>query len=141
MTTTTFSHALKTILTDVPMRGNELRFSIFPSLAKYYILPKERELLFNIQSIRNELRKIVEAKRTKLQENPTEGKRGDLMTILLQDDLFKDDVEMIIDECVTFFLAGTQTTFNSITTTLAHTIKRPFIREKMLAEINNFVLD
>ena len=29
------------------------------------------------------------------------------MTILISDDLFKNDIEMIIDECLTFFLAGT----------------------------------
>jgi len=32
--------------------------------------------------------------------------RGDLLTILLEDDLFKNDNKMIIDECLTFFFAA-----------------------------------
>jgi len=95
------------ILGDLPRRGNELRFNIFPSMSRFLILPKERELQLNIDSLRNELRKLVDEKRAKIRENPMEAQRGDLMTILIQDELFKDDVEMIIDECFTFFLAGT----------------------------------
>jgi hypothetical protein len=34
---------------------------------------------------------------------------SDLLTILLKDDNYKNNVEMIISECVTFFLAGSQT--------------------------------
>jgi len=73
--------------------------------------------------LRGALRKIVLDKQAKLKENTSEGERGDLMTILLQDDLFKNDLEMIIDECMTFFIAGTQTTFNQITTTLVQAVK------------------
>jgi cytochrome P450 len=32
--------------------------------------------------------------------------KGDLLSILLVDELFKDNEEMIIDECITFFTAG-----------------------------------
>ena len=35
--------------------------------------------------------------------------QGDLLAILLSDDLFKDNDKLIIDECLTFFFAGTQT--------------------------------
>jgi cytochrome P450 len=33
--------------------------------------------------------------------------KGDLLSILLNDDLFKNDDKMIIDECLTFFFAAT----------------------------------
>jgi hypothetical protein len=33
--------------------------------------------------------------------------KGDFLTILLQDDFFKNDEKMMIDECVTFLLAAT----------------------------------
>jgi len=74
-----------------------------------------------------------------LKENPTEKERGDLMMILLQDELFKDDIEMIIDECLTFFLAGTLTTFNSVTTTMTQAIKQPVIAHRMQEEVKNFL--
>lgn len=35
--------------------------------------------------------------------------KGDLLSILLSDDLFKNDTSAIIDECLTFFFAGSQT--------------------------------
>jgi cytochrome P450 len=33
--------------------------------------------------------------------------KGDLLSILLNDELFKNDDKMIIDECLTFFFAAT----------------------------------
>jgi len=33
--------------------------------------------------------------------------KSDFLTILLHDDLFKDNDKMMIDECATFFVAGT----------------------------------
>lgn len=33
--------------------------------------------------------------------------KNDFLTILLQDDLFKGNEEIIVDECVTFMLAAT----------------------------------
>ena len=33
--------------------------------------------------------------------------KGDFLTILLEDDLFKNNETMMIDECVTFMLAST----------------------------------
>jgi cytochrome P450 len=36
--------------------------------------------------------------------------KGDLLTILLNDEIFQSNDEIIIDECLTFFFAGSQTT-------------------------------
>ena len=41
-------------------------------------------------------------------------KRGDLLAVLLSDELFNFEDKMIIDECLTFFFAATQT--SSMTT-------------------------
>jgi len=102
-----YSKALKKMLNMLPMRGLSLRFHMFPFLINYYIFKEEKELLANIETIRSELRKIVMEKREKLEKNPQEAERGDLMTILLSDEIFQNDIEMILDECLTFFLAGT----------------------------------
>jgi cytochrome P450 len=40
--------------------------------------------------------------------------KGDLLSILLSDDLFANDDKMIIDECLTFFFAATQTSSMSM---------------------------
>mmetsp|Transcript_30476 Transcript_30476/g.29857 ORF Transcript_30476/g.29857 Transcript_30476/m.29857 type:complete len:111 (+) Transcript_30476:363-695(+) len=109
------------------MRALEARFHIFPFLLKYYVFQKERELLENIRTIRGELKKLVLEKKEKLEKNSAEAEKGDLMTILLSDDIFKDDIEMTLDECLTFFAAGTQTTVSLMTTVLSNVIKNPEI--------------
>lgn len=35
---------------------------------------------------------------------------GDFMSILLEDEMFRDNDQMIVDECITFLFAGSQTT-------------------------------
>ena len=42
--------------------------------------------------------------------NPKFNNKGDFLTILLSDDLFKNSEAYIIDECLTFMLAATMTT-------------------------------
>jgi cytochrome P450 len=61
------------------------------------------------------------------------------MTILISDDIYKDNIEMIIDECMTFFLAGTSTTSSAIGTTIAQCIKNPKIMSKVQVEIEEFL--
>jgi cytochrome P450 len=63
------------------------------------------------------------------------------MTILLSDDLFKNDIEMIIDECLTFFLAGTQTTSALVGNTIALAMKHPEVLKKIIAEMKQVALE
>jgi len=44
-----------------------------------------------------------------MQTNPDLVNAGDFLAILLVDEHFKDRPERILDECLTFFFAGTQT--------------------------------
>ena len=50
---------------------------------------------------------------------------GNLLSALLQEEFFQDDDKMIIDECITFFFAGTQTTSITVTNTLMYLMKNP----------------
>jgi cytochrome P450 len=51
--------------------------------------------------------------------------KGDLLSILLSDDLFKDDDKMIIDECLTFFFAATQTSSMTLQNMIYYLIQKP----------------
>lgn len=42
----------------------------------------------------------------------------------------------MIDECVTFFLAATQTTSIMVGNALFYLIREPVVREKVLQEVN-----
>lgn len=81
------------------------------------------------------IQKIIEDKIRRIKEDPKESEKGDFLSILLADDLFKDDMEMMIDEALTFFLAGTQTTSITTTNLTLHAIQQPAIMKKIRAEI------
>lgn len=51
--------------------------------------------------------------------------RSDLLSILLTDELFCNDEVMIIDECMTFFFAGFQTTSVASQNLIMHVMKQP----------------
>lgn len=55
----------------------------------------------------------------------TNEEKADLLSILLEDPLFKDDEEMIIDELITFFFAGSQTTAVSLSNLIMNAMKQP----------------
>ena len=57
------------------------------------------------------------------------------MTVLLTDDLFKDDEELMKDEISTFILASTQTTSALLTNLLYYQEFIPNIRSKLIKEI------
>lgn len=53
---------------------------------------------------------MVDKRRELLRKDPKAlNEKGDLLSILITDQLFCNDNEMIIDECMTFFFAGSQT--------------------------------
>lgn len=66
--------------------------------------------------------------------------RGDLVSILLQDENFKNDKTRIIDEAVTFFLAGSQTTSTMLSNTLLFSLMEPSTFSKIRAEIKDVLI-
>lgn len=114
-----YSFIIKDLLNGVPMRTLSLRFFLYPQLTNHYIFPKEREILHNVKNLRQNIKDLITSKQKAAIENPSELDNGDLMTILISDPLFKDNIEMIIDECLTFFMAGTATTSSAVGTTIA----------------------
>lgn len=61
----------------------------------------------NADTIRKFFENII-AKRREQMKDPN-FKVKDFLATLLEDDIFKDNERMIIDECLTFFFAGSQT--------------------------------
>lgn len=52
---------------------------------------------------------MINERRAEL-KNPNFNKKDDFLTILLTDELFSNDDQMMVDECITFLMAATQTT-------------------------------
>ena len=83
---------------------------IFPDLLKYYGMTNyDKNLRKNIGSFKGYIRSLIQ-KRKKEMEKAGWQSKGDFLSILLQDELFKDNEEVMIDECITFMFAATQTT-------------------------------
>jgi cytochrome P450 len=78
---------------------------VFPELAEFYITSTDREIIFNATQVRNYVIDMIQKRKEELDKGIGLD-RYDLMTILLQDEIFKDSPEMIMDETLTFFIAG-----------------------------------
>jgi len=79
---------------------------LFPQLARYHITPFERDQKRNAIALREFCQKIIDDRRKAIEQNPELAKAGDFLTILLVDEHFKDRTVRIVDECLTFFFAG-----------------------------------
>ena len=64
---------------------------LFEELDPYYFTIYDRELAFNQDQLRNFIIDLIHKKRKLLKENPDNAKKGDLLTIMLQDPLFEND--------------------------------------------------
>ena len=73
---------------------------------KMYIGKDEKELKANAEMFRMFIKTLIEKRRLKMQKE-NKLMNEDFLGILLNEDLFKDKDEMIIDECITFMFAST----------------------------------
>lgn len=132
------AYVLKNTILGMVQRHADLKVGAFPVMAKYYITRHEKELYANCMNLRAKFRSLIKERRAQT-KNSNEEKR-DLGSILLEDPLFKDDEDMIIDELLTFYFAGSQTTSVSISNLILNSIKQPSIAEKLRQEINDQIV-
>ncbi len=89
-------------------RGTQPHLILFPELAPYYISKLDKDIAFNQDQVRNRIRTMIIEKQEAIKKNPTEADKGDLLSIMLKDPLFESE-EQIVNESLTFFLAGALT--------------------------------
>lgn len=105
----TLSQCLRLTFSNLISRMGSPHIIYFPFLASYHITPFERDQLRNARELRAFCMRIVERKREDIRQKSELRKAGDFLTILLVDEHFADKTERIIDEVLTFFFAGSQT--------------------------------
>ena len=106
-------------------------------MLSFYIFQTEREIYRNVKTIRKVLEDIVERKRTALRnKDEQQVNDGDFLSLLLTDDLFKNDNKRILDETLTFYFAGSLTSSIASQNLLIALIKNPEYKEKILTEID-----
>ncbi|TNV79831.1 hypothetical protein FGO68_gene11525 [Halteria grandinella] len=109
--------------------ANEREFQahliLFTELQQYYLTQYDRELRENCGAMRNYIQgMIAERRKTAMVDN------NDLLSILLKDAAFESDLA-IVDECMTFFLAGTVTTATSVSNTLCYLVQQKRLEDKL----------
>lgn len=109
----------------------------FSELIPYYISQFDKELAFNQDQLRGLIRKMIAERREAIKKDPQVGKRGDLLSVMLQDPVFENDDEQIINESLTFFIGGTLTQATTIGNTLCYMIKNPIVYKKVRESLSS----
>ena len=75
-----------------------------------------------------------------MKRQPELASEGDFLTILLIDEHFKDRTLRIIDECLTFFFAGSQTSSIATQNLIFALCKHPELQDKILQEFDEGII-
>ncbi len=107
--------------------------NLFPTLAKFSLTPFERDLKANCLAVRQFVLEVIT--RRKAENESKTNQKDDLLELLLKDETFSFDVEIIIDELLTVFFAGSQTSANATQNLIFHLCKKPEYKAKIIKEI------
>ena len=88
------------------MTGHSPLRQIFDFLNGKFITKWEKRVLENVQTLRSFLKNLIRERKEEMKNDKFVSK-DDFLSILLEDELFRHDEEMMIDECFTFMLAAT----------------------------------
>lgn len=83
-------------------------------------------------AVRNVVRQVIDTRR----KQETEIGRGDLLSIMLGDPMFSENDEVMIDELLTIFFAGSQTTANATQNLILHLLQHPEYEQAILDELD-----
>jgi len=119
--------------TKLVVRTSDLRQLFFPETSGLFLTQDEKEVLQNVRLIRNVFREFVDKRRAEMKMADYQEK-GDLLSTLVQDELFDNDTEVIIDQCMTFFFAGSQTLFFSTSNLIMYLMQNRSWMEKVRQE-------
>lgn len=112
-----------------------------PYMMFFFYSKADREYMTNIRTVRSFCADIINRRREEIRKNPekVEDKCGDILTIMLQEGVFQDNNDAMIDEIITFFLAGSFTlkTTNSNLFMYLDTCKP--IQDKLVNELKETV--
>lgn len=130
---------MKKILKDTLTTRVTNPLRIFSDLFdRVYFGKDELEIYHNIKRFRSYLEELV-LERKQEKQLPGYQPKDDFISILLEDDLFANDTNSIIDECAAFMVASTQTTAVSLFNILKNVIAHKEVKTKCRNEILSLV--
>lgn len=118
-------------------RKFDMQIILFPDSYRFHYKADDLENLRNIQRLRDFMSNIVDQRRVEMKQ-PDFHDKGDLLSTLLQIEFF--DNKLILDECFTFFFAGSQTMASGISNEIFFLVQKPELREKIIDEFQRVVV-
>ena len=79
---------------------------LFQCFDNVYLGRNEKEVLNNTIRFRNFIKDLI-AERREMMKKKNFINKGDFLTLLLNDEIFKDQDDLIVDECIAFMFAST----------------------------------
>ena len=127
---------LKKIFTRQIMRGSRFFRILFDWFDLSVVGEVERYTKTNGETFRGFIQGMIAQRRLEMTDGQ---KRADFLSMMLEDELFQGQEELIVDECITFMLAATQTSTNLVTNAMYFLSKHTEVREKLRKEMRRHV--
>ena len=138
--TKSLAYSLRFTFSNLVNRLLSPHIVLFPMLARYHITPFERDQAKNAKALRDFCEDIIKKRKIAIKENPELANAGDFLTILLVDEHFKDRKMRIVDEVLTFFFAGSQTSSVATQNLIFALCKHPEYQNQILDEVDQFII-
>ena len=130
-----FGDLMCIIVRDTTIRFSFPIYALFHELYPYPMTSFCRRYKRNVATLRAALQKMIDDRRSGKTKCHF-GEDGDLLGILLQNDLYRGNDEKTKDELVILFLAGNETIKTSSTNTVCYLTMDPVVKAKFMSEIN-----
>ena len=129
----TVGQFMKDITTRLFFRSVGILRSLTTMFDASYVTKDEKEIQRNLLCLRAYIKDLIRDKKEEMRQEKT--MKEDFLSIMLQDELYRDDLERMVDECVTFMFAASQTTGIMVTETLFRFIQNRDILQKVKKEL------
>ena len=126
-------NVLRDLFLYIAFRGMRKEVAFIPYLVFFYYTKKDRECMQNVKTCREFCRKLVLERKKQMKEpGYVKHSQGDLLSTLIEDEEgFAENNEVLIDECITFFLAGSQTVKATSANIIQHITQKDEVRNKL----------
>jgi cytochrome P450 len=106
---------------------------MFPSTAEWEFPALNGRFVRNSMRMREHIKKLINDRRAGLSKSYHEG-QIDLLDIIIEEELYKNDIDAMIDEMIVLFVAGMKTIQITSTNMVQYCTKFPENKERILKE-------
>jgi cytochrome P450 len=114
-------------------------FLLVPTLATKQLTNADRKFFKNTAVMRDHIRQIIVDRQKGKTGGLAVGEQKDIISMLVEDDSYKDSIDDIIDEVIVMFIAGTKTVQGTTTNLLGLYCNTPEFKEKLHKDMDPLV--